>query len=339
MKRVVTLGEIMMRLSPPDYKRLTQTNSFEVVFGGGEANVAVSLANLGTESTFVSKLPNHSLGNSAVQYLKMHGVNTSGIVRGGDRMGIYFLEKGYSIRPSEVIYDRANSAFSLSFPEEYDFEEIFKNADWFHFSGITPALSESCFQITWKALQEAKRQGITISCDLNYRQKLWGFSEARKVMTKLMKFVDVCIGIEPLELLNENGEDLKDDILKLHTPEEYKKVFVLLKQRFGFKYIATTFRKSHSAHRNTLQSMVYDGTDVYTSRAHIVDFIDRVGGGDAFSAGLIHGLIHGYSLQHTTEFANASFLLKHTIHGDANLVSATEIETFIKNNGNILINR
>jgi len=339
MKRVVTLGEIMLRLSPPDYKRITQATSLDVVYGGGEANVAVSLANLGIEAIFVTKLPNHSLGSSAVQYLNKYGVDTSSVIRGGERVGIYFLEKGYSIRPSAVIYDRANSAFALSNPNEYNFGKVFESADWFHFSGITPALSESCFDITLKALQEAKRQGIIVSCDLNYRKKLWDFSEARRVMTKLMEYVDVCIGVEPLALLDENGKDRKDDILKAHTPEEYKEVFSLLKQRFGFKYIAATSRKSLSAHRNILQAMLSDGIHTYTSAAHEVEIIDRVGGGDAFSAGLIYGLIHGYDLKHATEFANASFVLKHTIHGDGSLITTSEIEQYIQSNGNTLINR
>ncbi|GKU82261.1 sugar kinase [Niallia sp. NCCP-28] len=339
MKRVVTLGEIMLRLSPPDYKRIIQATSLDVVYGGGEANVAIGLSNLGLKSSFVTKLPKHSIGTSAVGHLNAYGVETSHIIRNGERMGIYFLEKGYSMRSSEVIYDRANSAFAKSDPDEYDFAKIFEDADWFHFSGITPALSSSCYDITIKALKEAKRKGITVSCDLNYRKKLWEFEKARKVMTSLMEYVDVCIGVEPLSLLDQFGNDEKDAILKKHTPLEYEKVFALLKQRFGFKYMAANLRKSLSANRDILQGVVSDGTNTFSSGAYEVEIVDRVGGGDAFSAGLIYGLIQNFDLQDVAEFANASFLLKHTIYGDANIVSASEVERFISNNGNTLINR
>ena len=194
--KVVTLGELMLRLQPYDYLRFVQTDSFEATYGGGEANVCVSLANYGIEASFVSKLPKHEIGQAALNSLRKYGVDTSNIVRGGDRLGVYYIEKGASQRPSKVIYDRANSAFALSTKEEYNWDKIFDHADWFHFTGITPALSDSCAELTLEACKEAKKRGVTISCDLNYRNKLWSREKANKVMGNLMQYVDVFFGNE-----------------------------------------------------------------------------------------------------------------------------------------------
>ena len=215
MKKVVTMGEIMLRLSTPGYQKIQQAQSFDIHYGGGEANVAIGLSQLGLNNSFVSKLPDNDLGISANQYLNRFGVETDQMVFGGDRIGIYFLEKGFSIRSSKIIYDRSGSAFAGSKVAEYDFDKIFADADWFHISGITPALNEELFQLTKKALAAAKQQGLTTSFDLNFRSSLWSFEDARRKLTELMKDVDVCIGVEPLQLLDNEGKDIKDNLPKI----------------------------------------------------------------------------------------------------------------------------
>ena len=332
MKKVVTMGEIMLRLSTPNYQKIEQTQSFDANYGGGEANVAISLSQLGLNSSFVSKLPNNSLGNSANQFLNQYGVSTDHMVYGGDRLGIYFLEKGYSIRPSKVVYDRHGSAFATSNRDEYDFEKIFAGADWFHISGITPALSEEIFSITKKALSVAKRLGLTTSCDLNYRSSLWSFEDARKKMTELIKDVDVCIGVEPLQLLDEEGNDMKDCLPEFEhrCANDYKDIMNELHKRFDIKYLAMTFRNQLSANRNRLKAMLSDGKGFYESTEIEVDIVDRVGTGDAFSAGVIYSLINQFDPQYAINFATACFALKHTIEGDVNLLKAADIEQYVQ---------
>ena len=330
MKKVVTMGEIMLRLSTPNYQKIEQSQSFDANYGGGEANVAISLSQLGLKSSFVSKLPNSSLGNSANQFLNQYGVSTDHMVYGGDRIGIYFLEKGYSIRSSKIVYDRHGSAFATSNMDEYDFEKIFAGADWFHISGITPALSPEIFSLTKKALSVAKQLGLTTSCDLNYRSSLWSFEDAREKMTELIKDVDVCIGVEPLQLLDKDGTDIKDRLPEHPGVDDYKDIMNELHKRFDIKYLAMTFRNHLSVNRNRLKTMLSDGNTFYESAEIEVDIVDRVGTGDAFSAGIIYSLINEFEPQYAINFATACFALKHTIEGDVNLLNATDIEQYVQ---------
>ena len=330
MKKVVTMGEIMLRLSTPNYQKIEQSQSFDANYGGGEANVAISLSQLGLKSSFVSKLPNNSLGNSANQFLNQYGVSTDHMVYGGDRLGIYFLEKGYSIRSSKIVYDRHGSAFATSNMDEYDFKTIFAGADWFHISGITPALSGEIFNLTKKALSVAKQLGLTTSCDLNYRSSLWSFEDAREKMTELIKDVDVCIGVEPLQLLDKDGTDIKDRLPEHPDVDDYKDIMNELHKRFDIKYLAMTFRNHLSVNRNRLKTMLSDGNGFYESTEIEVDIVDRVGTGDAFSAGVIYSLINEFEPQYAINFATACFALKHTIEGDVNLHTAADIEQYVQ---------
>lgn len=329
-KKVVTMGEIMLRLSSPGFLRFSQSNSFDVVYGGGEANVAVSLANYGLDAYFVSKLPKHEIGQCAVEALRKQNVKTDYIARGGDRVGIYFLETGASMRPSKVVYDRANSAISEADISDFDFDAIFEDAEWFHFTGITPALGPKAAALTEAALIAAKKHGVTVSVDLNYRKKLWTPAEAQKVMTPLMKYVDVCIGNEedaekvlgfkPGETNVEKGE------LELAG---YMDMFSRMQEKFNFKYVATSLRESYSASDNGWSALIYDGKEFYHSKKYEVRIVDRVGGGDSFASGLIYGLISGKDYKNALEFGVAASALKHTIFGDFNLVTVEEVEALV----------
>ena len=327
MKRVVTFGELMLRLAPNGYYRFFQNDQMQATFGGGEANVAVSLANFGLDSVYVTKLPKHAIGQAAVNSLRYFGVDTSKIVRGGDRVGIYFLEKGASQRGSVCIYDRAHSAVQESVPEDYDWDDIFNGADWFHFTGITPALGDNLVEICKQACIAAKARGVKVSCDLNYRGKLWTRDQARAAMTELCKYVDVCIS---------NEEDAKDvfgieaentDIYggKLNL-EGYKSVAKQLADRFGFEKVAITLRTSISASDNDWSGMLYDGEDYYFSKTYHLRIVDRVGGGDSFGGGLIYSLLSGKDSKSAIEFAVAASALKHSVEGDYNRVSVAEVE-------------
>lgn len=330
MKKVVTLGEIMLRLIPPRHERFVQAKSFDVIYGGGEANVAVSLANYGLDAYYVTKLPEHEIGQAAVNELRKYGVHTDYIARGGDRVGIYFSETGASMRPSKVIYDRAHSAISEADISDFDFDEIFKDADWFHFSGITPALGEKAARLTEEALKAAKKHKVTVSVDLNYRKNLWTPEEAQKVMTKLMAYVDVCIGNEEdahLTLGFKPGEtDVTSGDLEL---DGYKKIFKEMIDKFGFKYVVSSLRKSYSASDNGWSACGYDGKDFYHTREYDVRIVDRVGGGDSFASGVIYGLLTGKNFTDSLEFGVAASALKHTIHGDFNMVTVKEVETLL----------
>ena len=339
MKKVVTLGEIMLRLSPPNFQKIEQARHFDVVYGGGEANVAISLSRLGLRSEFVSKLPNNPIGASAEQYLNSFGVMTNHVVHGDGRMGIYFLEKGYSIRSSKVFYDRDESAFSHSNLSDYNFDDIFEDADWFHVSGITPALNDELFLITKKAMEAAKLKGITTSCDLNYRSSLWSFEDAREKMTELIQYADVSIGIEPLQLLNENGEDIKDLYQKPLSTEDCKEIIKQLTDKHSIKKLAMTFRESISVNRNRLKALLYNEGTFYESSEVEVEIVDRVGTGDAFSAGMVYALINNYKPQDAVEFATACFALKHTIEGDVNLLQLSDIEQFMYHRDALSIKR
>ena len=340
MAKVVTMGEIMLRLSTNGNSRFVQSDNFDVVYGGGEANVAVSLANYGHDAYFVTKLPAHEIGQCAVNSLRQMGVNTSFIARGGDRVGIYFLETGASMRPSKVIYDRAHSAISEATAEDFDFDAIFKDADWFHWTGITPALGENARQVIEQALISAKKHGVTVSVDLNYRKKLWTSAEAQECMTKLMKYVDVCIGNEEDAekcLGFKPGEtDVTSGDLEL---EGYKDIFTKMKDKFGFKYIATSLRQSYSASDNGWSALAYDGNEFYRSKKYDIRIVDRVGGGDSFAGGVITGFLDGKDFKSALEFGVAASALKHTIPGDFNLVSRKEVEALAGGDGSGRVQR
>ena len=323
--KVVTLGELMLRLQPDNYLRFVQCDHLEATFGGGEANVCVSLANYGVDAAFVSKMPKHEIGQAALNSLRRYGVDTSNIVRGGDRLGIYFLEKGASQRASKVIYDRANSAFALSNPDEYDWDKILEGVNWFHFSGITPALGDNVAEITRQALIACKKHGVTVSCDLNYRNKLWSKEKAREVMTEFMQYVDVLIGNEDdaNDVFGIKAEGT-DTVSGKVNKDGYISVAKQLKDKFGFKLVCTTMRTSISASDNKWCGMIYDG-NAYISKEYNLRIVDRVGGGDSFAGGLIHALLNKYQPQQAIEFAIAASALKHSIEGDYNLVSVDEV--------------
>ena len=325
--KVVTFGELMLRLAPNGYYRFFQNDQMQATFGGGEANVAVSLANYGLDSVYVTKLPKHAIGQGAVDSLRYFGVDTSKIVRGGNRVGIYYLEKGASQRGSVCIYDRAHSAIAEASVKDFDWDNIFEGADWFHFTGITPALGKNVAEICVEACKAAKAHGVKISCDLNYRGKLWTREEARETMTELAKYIDVCIS---------NEEDAKDvfgieaedtDIYggKLNH-EGYKSVAKQLADTFCFEKVAITLRTSISANDNDWAGMLYDGTNYCFSKSYHLHIVDRVGGGDSFGGGLIYSLLSGKSSQDAIEFAVAASALKHSVEGDYNRVSVSEVE-------------
>ncbi len=340
MKRVVTLGEIMLRLSTPGYNRFVQSQDFDVNYGGGEANVCVSLANYGLDARFVTKVPKHEIGQSAVNALRRFGVDTDYISRGGDRLGIYFLETGASQRASKVIYDRAHSAIAEAVPEDFNWEEIFDGADWFHFTGITPALSEKAAKVTLEACKAAKKFGVTVSVDLNYRKKLWTPEEAGKVMETLMEYVDVCIGNEEdAELVfGISAEDT--DITKGEINHNaYENVAKQLIERFNFKYVASTLRESYSASDNGWSALLYDGEKSWLSKKYDLRIVDRVGGGDSFASGLIYALVTGMKGQEAVEYAVAASALKHTIPGDFNLASREEVMTLMEGDGSGRVQR
>ena len=327
MAKIVTMGELMLRLSPEGNYRFVQADKFNIIPGGGEANVAISCANFGHECYFVSKLPKHEIGQIALNAMRRFGVNTDFIARGGDRVGLYYAETGASMRASKVIYDRAHSAIAEAKPEDFDFDKIFQDADWFHWSGITPAISDASAECLRQACIAAKRHGVTISCDLNFRKKLWTSEKAISVMRPLMQYVDVCIGNEEdAELCLGFKPDA--DVESGDTQAEgYKGIFRAMAQEFGFKYVVSTLRESFSATHNGWKAMIYDGKEFYESKRYDINpIIDRVGGGDSFSGGLIHGLLTKATQGEALEFAVAASALKHTIPGDFNMVTADEVE-------------
>ena len=328
MSKVITFGELMLRLAPEGYLRFVQSEKYEATFGGAEANVAVSLANYGVDVAFVSKLPDHEIGQCAINSIRKFGVDTSKIVRGGDRVGIYYCEKGASQRPSKVIYDRAYSSFAMAKRKDFSWAKIFKGVEWFHFTGITPALSDTVALICLDACKEAKKRNITISCDLNFRKKLWSKQKAGSVMSELCQYIDYCIA---------NEEDAKDvfgieadntDIYSGKIDRDgYVSVAKKLTERFGFKGVAITLRESLSANDNNWSAMLYTDGKAYFSKKYAMHIVDRVGGGDSFGGGLIYSLLNNYDPQSAIEFAVAASCLKHSIEGDYNMVSKKEVET------------
>lgn len=330
MAKIVTLGEIMLRLSTPGNTRFVQSDSFDVVYGGGEANVAVSCANYGHDAYFVTKLPTHEIGQSAVNALRKYGVHTDYITRGGERVGIYYLESGASMRPSKVIYDRTDSAIAKADPTDFDFDKIMEGADWFHWSGITPAISDKAAELTRLACIAAKRHGVTVSVDLNFRKKLWTSQKAISIMRPLMQYVDVCIGNEEDAELCLGFKPDSDVTSGKTDAAGYETIFKQMKETFGFKYVVSTLRESYSASHNGWKALIYDGKEFYQSKHYdVMPIIDRVGGGDSFSGGLIHGLLTYKTQGEALEFAVAASALKHTINGDFNLVSKAEVETLM----------
>lgn len=330
MQKVVTMGEMMARFMPAGYQRIEQASSFQVYYGGDESIVAVSLARFGLDSVYITRLPDNPLGRAAFQHLRGQGVCTDSVVFGGERLGLNFYENGAAIRPSKVLYDRAHSAMAEAEPSMFDFGSVFSDADWFHVSGITPALSEKSRELTETAMRTASEMGVTVSVDLNYRRKLWSEDKARRVMTGLMEYVDVCIGNEEDAAITlgfkPEGTDVYQGSLDI---EGYKGVFKQLKEHFGFSTVASTLRESYSASDNGWSVLVYDGETFCQSRKYDIHLVDRGGGGASFSAGLIYGLITGMSLKETTEFAAAASALKQTIVGDFNLVTVDEVQHLV----------
>lgn len=331
MAKVITMGEIMLRLSTPSHERFVQADNFDVNYGGGEANVAVSLAGFGHDAQFVTAVPDNEIGECALATLRKYQVGTKYVAKEGERLGIYFLESGSSVRPSKVIYDRAHSSISTVKPDAFDFDQIFDGVDWFHFTGITPALSDSAAELTEAALKKAKEHGVKVSVDLNFRKKLWTSEKAQQVMTRLMKYVDVCIGNEEDANLvlgfKPEGSDVTSGNLKLSG---YQSIFEQMTQKFGFEYCVSSLRVSRSASDNGWSACIYSGKtgEFYHSREYsITPIVDRVGGGDSFAAGVICGLLDGKDFKEALEFGVAASALKHTIPGDINLVTRKEVET------------
>ena len=331
MAKVITMGEIMLRLSTPSHERFIQADNFDVNYGGGEANVAVSLAGFGHDAQFVTAVPDNEIGECALAALRKYQVGTKYVAKEGERLGIYFLESGSSVRPSKVIYDRAHSSISTVRPEAFDFDQIFEGVDWFHFTGITPAISDNAAELTEAALKKAKEHGVKVSVDLNFRKKLWTSEKAQQVMTRLMKYVDVCIGNEEDANLvlgfKPEGSDVTSGNLKLSG---YQSIFEQMTQKFGFEYCVSSLRVSRSASDNGWSACIYSGKtgEFYHSREYsITPIVDRVGGGDSFAAGVICGLLDGKDFKEALEFGVAASALKHTIPGDINLVTRKEVET------------
>ncbi|MDR0411169.1 MAG: sugar kinase [Treponema sp.] len=341
MERVVTFGEIMLRLAPEGYYRFAQAHTFSATFGGGEANVAVSLANFGVQAAFVTKLPAHEIGQAAVNSLRQFGVDVRKIVRGGERVGVYFLEKGASQRPSKVVYDRAHSAIAEADPSDFDWNAIFQEAKWFHFTGITPAISDKAAAACLDACKAAKASGLTISCDLNYRKNLWSREKAGAVMDGLVRYVDVCIANEEdaADVFGVHAENTDVGSGKLNA-EGYKSVAATLQKRFGFKQVAITLRESISANDNNWGAMLLDEKgEFFFSKKYPVHIVDRVGGGDSFGAGLIYANLKNFDAQNAVEFAVAASCLKHSIEGDFNLVSTDEVMKLSKGDGSGRVQR
>jgi 2-dehydro-3-deoxygluconokinase len=322
----------MGRLSTVNYEKLLNSKLLDINFGGAEANVSVTMANLGIEkSAFISVLPDNDLGNSVIRYLRYNNVETEHIVKTEGRLGLYFVETGFSQRNSTVIYDRKNSAMAEVNPEVFDFEEIFKGYSWFHVSGITPAVSEKALKLTKNAMAAAKKSGLKISLDLNYREKLWDFQKARDVLSELAGYADMCIGIEPLNLLGKDGKDIKNGLSRNEPSlEDMDRVFKEMEKTFGMEVIARTARKSISSNRNALKGFLYINGKTIETEWEEFDILDRVGGGDSFAAGLIYAVNHFEAPEQIIEFALACSILKHTIRGDAGTFTHEEVEKYLK---------
>ena len=334
MARIITFGEIMLRLMPQDGHRFLQNEWLEATYGGGEANVAVSLANYGEKAAFVTALPDNDIAQACINSLRYFGVDTEKILRQGDRIGVYYVEKGQSQRPSKVIYDRKGSSIASAHRDDFHWDEIFDCVEWFHWTGITPALSDSLKEICMDACQEAKKRGITISCDLNYRKNLWTEAEAYNTMTKLVPYVDLCIANEEdaEKVLGIKAKNSDVNSGKLDR-EGYKDVAAEISRKYGCKKVAITLRESVSANDNRWSGMLYDGESCYFSKTYDIRLWDRVGGGDSFGGGLIYSLINGKDSQYAIDFAAAASCLKQTIQGDFNRVTVKEVENLMRGGG------
>lgn len=342
MGKIVTLGEILLRLSPQGNERFMQSTSFDVNYGGGEANVAVSLANYGHDVRFVSKVPKNPIGECAIASLRKLNVNCDYIVKGGERLGIYYLENGVSVRSSDVVYDRLNSAIATANVEDFDFDKIFSDVSLFHISGITPVISKKAAEITIEALKKAKQNNVLVSFDLNYRSKLWttDVKEKQKKMSEAMQYVDICFGNAKDAAMALGYSDGKNDFINGNysiciSEENMKKVL----KRYKFKYLVTSKRESISATDNVYSAIVCDENSIYSSKKYNIHIVDRVGSGDSFSAGFLHGILSGYSMENSLEFAVAAAAIKHTIKGDFNLASEVEVMKLMESDGCGLINR
>ena len=343
MAKVVTMGEIMLRLSTPNYERFLQADEFDACYGGGEANVAVSLANYGHDAEFVTKVPANPIGECAVAALRKMNVKTDNIARGGERLGIYFLETGAAMRASNVVYDRAHSSISTAVAEDFDFDKIFDGCDWFHFTGITPAVSDAAAELTEVALKAAKAKGVKVSCDLNFRKKLWSSEKAQRIMSNLMQYVDVCIGneedAEKVLGFKPGDTDVTSGELELAG---YKSIFEQMVAKFNFEYVISSLRVSHSASDNGWSACIYsrDTKEFYHSREYRVrPIVDRVGGGDSFAGGVICGMLDGKSFKDALEFGVAASALKHTIPGDMNIVTRAEVDNLVGGDGSGRVQR
>ena len=341
-KKIVTFGEAMMRLAPPGYQRFLQANSFDATYAGGEANVAASLAQYGYDAYFVTKLPPHEIGQACRCFLQKYGIKTDYIKMEGSRLGVYYLETGASQRASKVIYDRTDSAIAKVKPGEFDWLAIFSGAEIFHITGITPALSDSAAAVSLEAVQAAKKCGLTVTCDLNFRKNLWSSAKANEVMSTLMPFVDVAIANEEdaEKVFGIKAENTEVQAGKINDAG-YKDVCRKLVERFGFKKVAITLRESYSASDNGWSAILYDSAmdEFFKSKKYDIHIVDRVGGGDSFGGGLIYGMLRGMDNQQTIEFAVAASCLKHTIPGDFNLVSLAEVEGLMKGDGSGRVQR
>lgn len=330
-KEVVLFGEILIRLAPNGFDRFVQAESFDARFTGAEANVGVSLVNFGIGACVVSRVPDNDIGQAAINYLRRYGLDTSCIARGGERLGLFYLETGVSQRPSKIIYDRAQSAICEISGEDVDWGSVLAGKDWFHFSGTAPALGPKVQSVLLDGLSTAKKMGLTVSCDLNYRAKLWSTEDARRTMATLVPHIDVLIGneedTEKMLGIRAEGANVESGMV----PEDsYRKVAKRLVDEFGLRYVATTLRESISASKNRWSALLSNGTESYTSRKYEIDpIVDRVGAGDSFSGGLIYGLLSGFDGRQSVEFAAAASCLKHTIRGDFNLVGREEVELLL----------
>jgi 2-dehydro-3-deoxygluconokinase len=333
MGKILTFGEIMLRLMSEDGHRLLQTNKLEATYGGGEANVAASLANFGEDAAFLTCLPKNAIGQAAINSLRYFGVDTSRILRQGDRVGVYFVEKGHSQRPSTVLYDRKYSAVAISKPEDYDWDKLFDGVEWFHFTGITPALSSNLVQVCKEAVMAASQKKIQVSCDLNYRKNLWSSEQAKETMSALMPYVNVCIAneedAEKVLGIKAEGADVESGKLNY---DGYKSVAAQLVNAYGFDFVGITLRSSIDANNNNWAGMLYDGKESYFSRTYEIRVFDRIGGGDSFSGGLIYAIKNQYDPQKAIEFAVAASCLKHSIEGDFNRVTLEEVNSLMKGN-------
>ncbi|TWS95362.1 sugar kinase [Streptococcus sp. sy018] len=334
MTKIIGLGEILLRLSPPNYQTIIQASQLECQFGGSELNVLATLTQLGHQTALISALPDNELGKMAEHFLFARQICQNYIIKKSGRLGLYYYQKGFSVRPSQVIYDRESSSFSRSCYDDYQLEGVFDNVDWFHVSGITAALSEETYELTYRLMSLAQEKNVKVSLDLNYRETLWtSFQEAREKLSPLLKFANVCIGLEPILLLNEQGQDLKD-VWNLRPPyqdtESLLKVLEAIKTHYQLDVIAFTQREMSYSNDYQLKAFLYQGNTLYQTSKERIQVLDRVGTGDAFTAGIIHGCVNDLPEQKILDTAMASFVFKHTIEGDVNMITSSEIERLVR---------